>query len=112
MVDLGKATAIDQVGLSLLHDPDAGFPFPETLVMEVSEDAKTWQSLNRRNFRFEYSAADEFKKAEMAQRQPIMVLVPGPRVKSEFEGYRYFRIHVQAPQVCIDEMIVNPHGRE
>ena len=108
ILDLGESVTTDQVGLSLLYHPEAGAPFPKKMTMEASLDAKNWQSLNRRDFRFTYGRALGKESRVDPEPQSMLALAPGPRNRGVPLKMRYLRIRIEAPRVFIDEIIVDP----
>lgn len=105
VLDIGEGHAIDSLGISLLHHRESGAPYPKRMIMEISSDGQKWQSLNRRNISFKYGKSKATSKVESGPRSIIAIV---PSKQNETNLTRYLRIKIEAPEVFVDELIVNP----
>jgi hypothetical protein len=104
MLDLGKSTLIDQLGINLLFHPGAATFFPRGMTFATSEDGRTYSQVGR-DIRFTYGRS---KVPADVESQSLLVLAPAPMDKGKPLPARYVRIHIEAPKVIIDEIIINP----
>ena len=70
----------------------------------TSEDGRTYSQVGR-DIRFTYGRS---KGPADVESQSLLVLAPAPMDKGKPLPARYVRIHIEAPKVIIDEIIINP----
>lgn len=106
-LDLGAAKTLGQIGISLLCDPQAGFPRPEHLVIEASADGANWQKVGHDiSFSYHLKVAGEIEETKRARN--LLALIQVPKVQGKATAVRFLRFQIKAADILVDEIVVDP----
>ncbi|MGB0743905.1 MAG: sialate O-acetylesterase [Opitutales bacterium] len=113
IVDLGEVQKVDAVGVHTLFSSDADAEFPDSIVIQYSEDGETYQISNSRHNTIKLNEDNRNlirKMANPSERLLLLTEQVAPRRLETGVSARYIKITVNTGKqwVLIDEIIVNP----